>query len=166
MEENRTGYIWAALRIAMGWLFLWAFLDKLFGLGFATQADGAWIRGGSPTLGFLQFGTAGPFAGLFQSIAGNPVVDWLFMLGLLLIGLALMSGIAVRIAAYSAVVFVLLIWLSHLPPANNPLIDEHIVYAILLVGLARAKAGEWLGLGKRWSAAVAKSVPVLVPILG
>ncbi|MEV4328407.1 hypothetical protein AB0J37_39725, partial [Microbispora rosea] len=27
-------YVWAAARIAVGWVFLWAFLDKLFGWGF------------------------------------------------------------------------------------------------------------------------------------
>jgi thiosulfate dehydrogenase [quinone] large subunit len=161
MEEKNSRYIWVALRLAMGWLLLWPFVDKLFGLGFATEPDGAWIRGGSPTLGFLEFGTAGPFAGLFQSMAGNPIVDWLFMLGLLLIGLALILGVGVQIAGYSGAVLMLMIWLSHLPPEHNPLIDEHIVYVIVLIGLARARAGQWVGLGKRWSAIVGKSVPIL-----
>ncbi len=165
MEGNKGRYVWAALRIAMGWLFLWAFLDKLFGLGFATEPDAAWIRGGSPSFGFLSFGTVGPFAPLFQSLAGNPVVDFLFMSGLLLMGLALISGIGVRIAGYAGAVLVLLMWLAHLPPENNPLIDEHIVYAVLLIGLARVRAGQWVGLGRRWSGAVARAVPVLLPIL-
>ena len=36
-----------------GFIFLWAFLDKSFGLGYATPSDNAWIHGGSPTTGFL-----------------------------------------------------------------------------------------------------------------
>ncbi len=32
-------YVAAALRISLGWTFLWAFLDKLFALGFATGRD-------------------------------------------------------------------------------------------------------------------------------
>ena len=28
--------VFGILRVAMGWTFLWAFIDKLFGLGFAT----------------------------------------------------------------------------------------------------------------------------------
>ena len=28
-----TRYLLAGIRIALGWVFLWAFLDKLFGLG-------------------------------------------------------------------------------------------------------------------------------------
>ena len=35
-----------ALRIATGLVFLWAFLDKLLGLGYATPTDRAWINGG------------------------------------------------------------------------------------------------------------------------
>jgi thiosulfate dehydrogenase [quinone] large subunit len=63
----------------MGLIFLWAFFDKLLGLGFATKAENAWINGGSPTSGFLLHGTKGPFAEFFQSLAGIPTVDWLFM---------------------------------------------------------------------------------------
>src|SRR3712207_7355187 len=48
-----TRYVLAGLRLALGWIFLWAFVDKLFGLGFATKAENAWIDGGSPTQGFL-----------------------------------------------------------------------------------------------------------------
>ena len=46
-------YVWAITRISIGWIFLWAFLDKTFGWGFATPAGKAWISGGSPTTGFL-----------------------------------------------------------------------------------------------------------------
>ena len=143
--------IWVALRIVMGWLFLWPFLDKLLGLGFATAPENAWIRGGSPTTGFLKFATSGPLSPLFQSLAGNPVVDWAFMLGLLFIGLALVLGIGVKIAGYSGAVMVLLMWLSNLPPEHNPFLDEHIVYMIILILLAASNAGQWVGLGKWWS---------------
>ncbi|MFQ6101688.1 MAG: hypothetical protein ACE5OS_10720 [Anaerolineae bacterium] len=77
------------------------------------------------------------------------------MLGLLLIGLALVLGIGVNIAGYSGAVLMFLMWLSHLPPEHNPFLDEHIVYIFLLIGLARAKAGQWVGLGKWWSERVA-----------
>jgi thiosulfate dehydrogenase [quinone] large subunit len=149
--KNKEQYIWAVLRIGMGWLFLWPFLDKLFGLGFTTAREAAWIAGGSPTSGYLKFATSGPLAPIFQSLAGNPVVDWLFMMGLLSVGLALLSGIGVRIAGYVGALMVLLMWLSNLPPEHNPFLDEHIVYVIILIGLAVAKAGQWFSLGKWWS---------------
>lgn len=149
--ENKERYIWAVLRIGMGWIFLWAFLDKLFGLGFATARENAWLAGGSPTTGYLNFATSGPFTSLFQNLAGNPVIDWLFMLGLLLLGLALILGIGVKVAGYSGALLMFLMWLSHLPPENNPVLDEHIIYLIILIGLARVKAGQVVGLGKWWS---------------
>ncbi len=148
--ENKERYIWVALRLGLGWLFLWAFLDKLFGLGFATARENAWLAGGSPAFGYLNFATSGPLAPLFQSLAGNPIVDWLFMLGLLLLGLALILGIGVQIAGYSGALLMFLLWLSHLPKENNPFLDEHIIYLIVLIGLARVKAGQWVGLGRWW----------------
>jgi len=148
---KRDQYIWGILRITLGWIFLWPFFDKLFGLGFATAAGNSWLSGTSPTSGFLLHGTKGPLAFLFQSLANNPVVDWLFMLGLLLIGLSLILGIGVRIACYSGMTLLILMYLATLLPENNPIVDEHIVFSIILFGLSSLKAGQWLGFGKRWS---------------
>lgn len=76
-------------------------LDKLFGLGRATPAEGAWVNGGSPTAGFLGNAPTGPFASSFNSIAGAAWADWLFRAALLGVGTALILGIGVRIAAIS-----------------------------------------------------------------
>jgi thiosulfate dehydrogenase (quinone) large subunit len=61
----------AVLRISTGFVFLWAFLDKTFGLGYATPSARSWINGGSPTRGFLSSVDVGPFQGAFHSIAGT-----------------------------------------------------------------------------------------------
>ena len=148
--DAKARYAWAVARIALGWTFLWAFLDKAFGLGFATQADGAWINGGSPATGFLQFGTEGKiFHDFFAGLAG-PAADWFFMIGLLGIGTALLLGIGMRIAAASGVLMMVAMWAASLRLENNPFMDDHLVYAIVLVGLALAGAGRTLGLGRRW----------------
>jgi len=81
LKYPRRRYVWAVLRIFIGLIFLWAFFDKTFGLGFATNLENAWINGGSPTTGFLAHATNGFFAPFFQSLAGSALVDWLFMLG-------------------------------------------------------------------------------------
>ncbi len=65
-------YSAAAVRLSMGWVFLWAFFDKTFGLGHETAAKEAWINGGSPTKGFLAFAAAGPFKGIYNGVAGPP----------------------------------------------------------------------------------------------
>ena len=147
-----TGYVWGTLRLAMGWVFLWGFIDKLFGLGYATARDAAWINGGSPTFGFLNFGAKGPFAELYKSIAGNVIVDWSFMMGLPLIGLPLMLGIGVRLAATGGVLMLTLMYTAgFILPEHNLFLDEHIVYAVIMVGLIMAGSGRYLGFGGWWS---------------
>jgi thiosulfate dehydrogenase (quinone) large subunit len=149
-EATAFRYVAAALRLSIGWVFLWAFLDKLFGLGHETKSADAWINGGHPTLGFLKFGAKGPLADFYHSIAGAAWADWLFMLGLAGIGVALVAGIAMRLAAAAGALLLLLMWSAVLPPANNPFMDDHIVYALTLVALALAAAGRTLGLGRAW----------------
>lgn len=143
----------AVVRIVLGSVFLWAFLDKTFGLGFATSPAKAWIAGGSPTAGYLG-SVKGSFSGMFQTLAGAPIVDWLFMLGLLGAGTALVLGIALRTAAAGGTLLLGLMWLSSLPLQNNPVIDEHVVYATVIIALAAARAGDTWGLGQQWSAMI------------
>lgn len=108
----------AVLRIMMGLTFLWAFLDKTFGLGYATPAANAWVDGGSPTKGFLGNVHVGPMQSTLQSWAGSGWADWLFMIGLLGIGLALLLGVGMRVAATSAVVLLAFMWIAEWPPAQ------------------------------------------------
>ncbi|KAB8192032.1 DoxX family membrane protein [Nonomuraea phyllanthi] len=140
-------YVWAVARISIGWIFLWAFLDKTFGWGFATPAAKAWINGGSPTTGFLKGTGEHALGGFFSTLAGQAWVDWLFMAGLLGIGLALALGAGTRIAAGAGSAMLLLMWAAELPLDTNPFMDEHLIYAIVLIGLALAGAGSTLGLG-------------------
>jgi thiosulfate dehydrogenase [quinone] large subunit len=146
-----TRYVLAGLRLALGWVFLWAFLDKLFGLGFATKAENAWIDGGSPTAGFLGNAVKGPFADFYGSFAGAAWADWLFMIGLAGIGIALILGIGMRIAAIAGALLLIAMWTAVLPPENNPFMDDHLVYAGVLALLALTAAGHTLGLGKYWT---------------
>ena len=154
-------YIWGILRIAMGWTFLWAFIDKLWGLGFTTTAEQSWLAGGSPTMGFLKFATKGPFAEIFQSMAGSELVDWLFMLGLLFIGLAFIFGICMRLASWAGVIMLVLMYLAgFMPPEHNPFLDDHLINALLIIALVASGSGSQLGFGNQWSRFVAKC-PIL-----
>jgi thiosulfate dehydrogenase [quinone] large subunit len=149
--HNRAyGFALAATRISLGWIFLWAFIDKLFGLGHETPSSGAWINGGSPTAGFLGHATKGPFASIYQNIAGAAWADWLFMAGLAGIGAALMLGVAMRFAAAAGATLLVLMWSAALPPDNNLFMDDHIIYALVLVVLALAGADKTIGLGRMW----------------
>lgn len=149
------------LRLALGVEFLWAFLDKTFGLGYSTPTAKAWTSGGSPTKGFLSGVAAGPLQGFFNTIAGAPLVDWLFMLGLLGIGSALILGVALRIAAASGAVLLLMMWLASWPPATiaagqpthstNPLVDDHIISALAVIAVGAFAAYSSGYLGPWWS---------------
>ncbi|KGN38574.1 DoxX family membrane protein [Knoellia subterranea] len=167
--KGSSAFTWFAglTRIALGWVFLWAFLDKLLALGFSTGRNpetgvvdrfgsAAWIHEGSPTEGFLKFGTKGPLADFYQSFAGATWANWLFMIGLAGIGIALTLGVATRIASVSGALMLVLMWSATLLPENNPIIDDHIVYALVLGMLATVSAGRYLGLGRWW-----ESLPIV-----
>ncbi len=158
---NYAARVLAVVRVAVGFVFLWAFLDKTFGFGYATPSAKAWINGGSPTKGFLSGVEMGPFESTFHNWAGAPWANWLFMLGLLGIGVALLFGVALRAAAASGTVMMLLMWAAEWPLARhtsagapsmstNPIVDYHIVYALALVAVAATYAGNTWGLGRRW----------------
>ncbi|MEE1786718.1 hypothetical protein PUR71_28010 [Streptomyces sp. SP17BM10] len=153
----------ATARVGLGFVFLWAFLDKTFGLGYATRSANSWLDGASPTNGFLSHVSAGPLQSTFHHWAGQAWADWLFMLGLLGIGLALIGGIGLRMAAVSGTLLLALMWAAEWPPArhlaqgaasgsSNPVADYHLIYALLLVALAATAAGDTWGLGRRWAA--------------
>lgn len=152
----------SVLRVATGFIFLWAFLDKTFGLNYSTPSAKAWINGGSPTKGFLSSVKAGPLESTFHSMAGAGVVNWLFMLGMLGIGVAVIAGVALRISAVAGVLIMAGMWLAEFPLAQhtsagkpsgsvNPLVDYHLIYAIALVILAATYAGTTWGLGRTWA---------------
>jgi thiosulfate dehydrogenase [quinone] large subunit len=151
IKANRESFFWGIMRISLGWIFFWSFLDKTFGLGFATPTKAAWIMGKSPTMGYLKFATRGPFAELYQGLAGNIVVDWFFMIGTLLIGLALILGIGIKIASYTGSILMIIFYTSALWPKNNPVINDFVVYFFLLLAFVDIKAGCHIGLGKWWS---------------
>lgn len=150
------------LRWALGLVFLWAFLDKTFGLGYATSSERAWVHGGSPTRGFLSGAAVGPLESWFHRIAGVWWADWLFMLGLLGTGVCLLAGVGLRLAAVAGSLLMLLMWFAEFPPARstsggnptfstNPLVDYHLVYALALVVIAALGTGGRLGLGRWWT---------------
>lgn len=98
----------------------------------------------------------------FHDWAGQGWADWLFMLGLLGIGLALIAGIGLRVAALAGTLMMAFMWIAEWPPAKhlsdgsasmstNPFADYHLIYAVVLIALAAAGAGTVWGLGKVWA---------------
>ena len=170
----------ATLRIAFGFTFLWAFLDKTFALGFSTGAqyaedgsrtgidfmaqDAAWLNGGNPTEGFLAFGVPAdnPFKDMFTAMAGDTWVNVLFMAGLLGIGISLLLGVAMRIGTAAGALMYAFMYAAVLPLENNPVVDDHLIGVIVMVVLALGAAGTTWGLGHWWNrTGLVKKYPVL-----
>lgn len=155
-SHDPNAYAWSIVRIGIGYIFLWAFIDKLFGLKFATCKTAAvgckqaWVHGGSPTTGFLGHATTGPFAGFYHHLAGNALVDWLFMLGLLFVGVGLLLGTWIKSAAVAGMVMLALMWSALLWPKNSPLVDEHIIYILALFGLLVTDSKPMWALRQKW----------------
>ena len=153
-------FVLALLRIAVGFIFLWSFVDKTFGLHYSTGPSRAWINAGTPAQSYLTGATTGkPLASFFESLA-MPAMDWLFMLGLLGIGLAFLLGIGTRLAAVAGVVMLGFMYAAVAPwvwGSLNPVVNEHLVYALVLILIPLTSAGDTLvveGPGARQEAAL------------
>jgi thiosulfate dehydrogenase [quinone] large subunit len=165
-QEEVVRSVWArrllaGLRIVLGFTFIWPFFDKLFGFGYMTPAAKAWVNGGTPAQGFMSH-AEGPFAKFFASISG-PWADWVFMAGLLGIGVALLAGAGLKIAAWSAALLLALMYLAQFPLGTsgaytNPLIDSHWIEAVGIAVLAATYAGDTWGLGTWWGRKVGNGI--------
>lgn len=158
-ERIKGMWAWTALRILLGWSFFWAFIDKMFGLGFSTcraaesssidfLCNASMIKGGSPTFGFLTFGTAASHTGsLFDWMASSGpdtigVADVAFMAALLFGGLALMFGVGVRTAAIGGALLMAFMFLAgDVWPENNPVNSSHIIEMVAFLGIATVGPG-------------------------
>jgi len=139
-SETWVGYSLLSLRLIMGWTFLYAGLEKVLGPSWSAE-------------GFLLHAIpeGNPFVGLWQAMAA----DWLWLVdplnqwGQVLVGLALVLGVAVRWSALWGAVMMAFYWLASFPLEHALLIDDHVVYALLLFGLGAFGAGRVLGLDRR-----------------
>lgn len=149
-SEHWIGYALVGLRAVMGWVLLQGGLTKL-----VTYLDGNpetnWTAAGYLANAVPE---GNPFAGTWSAMAGNPLVDLLVMWGLTLTGLGLVLGAFVRWNAFWAAVMMLLFWaaslegglMAGLPVAHGFVVDDHVVYAVLLFGLGALGAGRILGV--------------------
>lgn len=155
-------YALAALRMVFGFMLIWAFLDKLLGLGMLTTPEAAVINGGSPTEYYLSELVSGVFADLFHGLAGNPVVDFLLMAGLLMVGIALLMGFASKLATVGMCVMMFLMYLLAVPSADNPLVDYHIAYILAMTAIYLLGGFDRLSVNGRWSElGIVRRFPIL-----
>ncbi len=130
---NIQKYFLVVSRILFGILFLTSGLSKLSS-GFTASE-------------YLENATYGPFADIFRSMTGSPIVDFLVIGGEIAIGIALITGVFLWFTAWSGSLMMLLFYFSQFPPKTG-IINYHIMYILVFFLLALFRAGEYGGIGK------------------
>lgn len=144
------------LRVATGWVFLYAGVSKLM--------DPDWTAAG-----YLKSAKLVPE--LYQWLGSNDVigiVNFLNQWGVVAIGAALILGIGMRLATITGILVMVLYYLPVLqfPYAlpHSYLVDDHIIYILVLLVLYSARAGEAWGLSN-WANATFYKRPLLRKLL-
>jgi len=138
-SETWVGYALVGLRVVMGWTFFYGGITKVL--------DPTWSARGF-LLNAIPEGN--PFGGVWATMAE----EWLWLIdplhawGLTLVALGLLFGVLVRWSAFWGAVMMLFYWAASLPLANGLVIDDHVVYALLLFGLGAFGAGRIFGLDR------------------
>ena len=162
-HEDPGAFIFAVLRIMIGLMLLWASFDKMFGLGYPTPHGMGYIDGGSPTEGFLQAASMGTFGWLFEPMMNIiPFTDVLIMISMFGLGIGLILGIGKKICCVGGMVMFFIFYLALCPISDNPVLDYHLIYVVILFGVLVTNSCKVLGLGKMWSdTELVKRFPIL-----
>lgn len=122
----------------MGWLMFYAGITKVL--------NPEWSA-----VGYLQ--NAKTFSGFYQWLSSPgilPAINFLNEWGLTLLGISLILGILVRLSSVFGAVLMLLYYFPVLTfPYIQPhsfIIDDHIIYALVLILFTYARAGRIWGL--------------------
>lgn len=142
----------------MGWVFLYAGIVKVLDPGWSAAG---YLLNAKTFSGFYAW-----FAGPSILPAVNAINEW----SLVLLGVSLLLGLFVRV---SSVLGIVLMTLYYLPVLDFPyvghylLIDDHIVFILILALLIQTRAGRILGL-ENWCSRlpICSRVPALRRLLG
>lgn len=136
-SDQLVGYAVLSLRLIMGWILFYAGVTKL--LDPTWSSEYLLVETGSKSV---------PLAWLWPIL----VEDWLWLVdplnewGETLIGLCFILGALVRFAAAMGIIMMTLYYFAHLPLEWGFIVDYHVVYIIIMFGLAAIGAGRVLGL--------------------
>ena len=130
------------LRVSLGWLFFYAGITKVLKPEWSAAE---YIAGAKVFVEFFNF---------LASPEILPIVNLLNKWGLTLLGVSLMLGVLVRFSSFFGAVLMVLYYLAALDfPHPNPhdyLVDEHIIYALVLLFFMLTNAGKIGGIDRWW----------------
>lgn len=139
-----TAWFVVTLRLVMGGMILFAGLGK-----FAAVPGGEAFN----AAGYLASrDAASPLSGMFSAMAGNAVlmdiVNVVVPVTQVLIGLALIAGIFVRLAALGGAMQMMMFYLGGWDGNWLGLFDNTLIYAVVFLAIGAFAAGRILGLDK------------------
>jgi thiosulfate dehydrogenase [quinone] large subunit len=132
-----TGYWLALLRLITGWWFFHAGVTKLIQDGLAYSYGPMYLKGMEGTaLGPIPVWMGNNLAWLIEP--GVPLFETL-------IGLALMAGVLVRLAAFGGAFFMTLFWVGN-AGFGHGLVNGDLMGLLLFVTVAVLATGRYFGL--------------------
>lgn len=127
------------MRLGLGWVMFYAGITKILNPNWSAA-------------GYLK--NAKTFPELFNWFLDPsflPIVNFVNEWGLLLLGVSLILGVGMRV---SGVLGAMLMMLYYFPSLDFPMIgttsyivDEHVIYALVLLFLAGSESARYMGLG-------------------
>ena len=139
MKNQNTSKIFITLlRVAIGWHFIYEGVVKIVIHSWSSA-------------NYLANAT-GPFAGFYHWLASLEsiltVIDWLNIIGLILVGVGLFLGVAIRLCSYSGIVLLLLYYFAYPPwggsfsnffEGNVYIINRNVIEALALLAITIIK---------------------------
>ncbi|OHB23047.1 MAG: hypothetical protein A2939_05685 [Parcubacteria group bacterium RIFCSPLOWO2_01_FULL_48_18] len=126
------------LRVSMGWLMFYAGITKILN---PTWSAAGYLKGAKTFTGFYQW---------LLSPDILPTINFVNEWGLALLGVSLIFGVFVRLSSVLGAVLMLLYYFVILdfphPNAFSYIVDEHVIYALVLIFFAATRAGRVWGL--------------------
>ncbi|MDO8505939.1 MAG: DoxX family protein [bacterium] len=126
------------LRISMGWLMFYAGITKVI--------NPEWTAAG-----YLQ--TAKTLPALFAWFASPANIGWVNFVnewGLTLLGVSLILGVFVRLSSIAGIALMALYYLPILTfphiGTTGYIVEQHVIYALVLAFFAAIRAGQYYGL--------------------
>ncbi|MEK7128841.1 MAG: DoxX family protein [Patescibacteria group bacterium] len=147
------------LRVSMGWFIFYAGITKVLNPEWSAAG---YLKGAKTFVGFYEW--------LLQPNI-LPSINFLNEWGLTLVGISLILGLFVRLGSIFGAALMVLYYFPILNfPYPNPytfLIDDHIIYALVMILLATLRAGRVWGL-ENWcsSLPICSRYPKLRNLLG
>jgi len=122
----------------MGWLMFYAGITKILN---PTWSAAGYLKGAKTFTGFYQW---------LLSPDILPTINFVNEWGLALLGVSLIFGVFVRLSSVLGAVLMLLYYFVILdfphPNAFSYIVDEHVIYALVLIFFAATRAGRVWGL--------------------